>query len=142
MKLFWFMTILMVTIMLISNYSNTIFWYTLWQYIFVNQAYNVLWTFIIIGMFIFILRINKFIKINNRTTICIAKNMKNFIRYDLINFIEEHKYFTEITADINKIFLQLIFILYLIAIPFYLLTIYSIHHKKKENLTKLFSLFY
>ena len=47
----------------------------------------------------------KFIEIlADKIKICVEQNERDFIRYNLIDLIEEHNYFTKITADINKTF--------------------------------------
>ena len=71
-------------------------------------------------------------KLANRVKICVEQNERDFIRYNLIDLIEEHNYFTKITADINKTFRIIIFSLYILVIPIFVMGIYMIHHKNTE----------
>ena len=65
------------------------------------------------------------------------KNNENIIRYNLMDLIEEHNYFTKITADINKMFRLILFAFYYLGLTLILFSIYGSFHKKTAILAKI-----
>ena len=76
----------------------------------------------------------KFKQITNKFKTCVAQNKQNFIRYNLIDLIEEHNYFTKMTADINKFSRIPMFILYYLAVPHYFDGLHILYITRIQNL--------
>ena len=114
-----------------SNYSYilSIFWI-----IFQLIAYLQFYVVFILSMMLFLLTILnlyfKFTEIFDKIRICVEQKKKSFLNYNLIYLIEEHNYFTKITADINNFFRHFILLVYFLGIPVISLCVYSVHHKQ------------
>ena len=120
-----------------TNYSLllTIFW-AIVTYICWDQGVSVFWAGLILASGTTYTLIIKFRKINDKIKICVKQNKNDFIRYNLIDLIEEHNYFTKITADINKTFRIGMFIIHFSAIPSFSLLFYCMHHRDVKNISK------
>ena len=121
-----------------SNYSllMTIIYLIIFCLTLIECLLNI-WFYLGFSLIVFIGKGLKFNEIANKIKICVEQNKRDFIRYNLIDFIEEHNYFTKITADINKTFRVFILFLYYLIIPIVSMAIYTIHHKKTEITAKI-----
>ena len=121
-----------------SNYSLilTVFWYILLG-ISGEQFVGLISLSFLNMVSVSYALIIKFNEITDYIKICIAQNKRDFIRYNLIDLIEEHNYFTKITADINKSFRIGIISVYFLTVPMISLLVYSTHHKNTEYITKV-----
>ena len=141
-RIVWYILTLVYTIISyldpVSNYSipNTIFWFII-SCIVIDQTRCLICGAIIVGTFTSFALIIKFNEISDEIGICIAQNKRDFIRYNLIDLIEEHNYFTKITADINKLFRIAVFFFYYFGIPLFLSFFYGSHHRDTEIFTKI-----
>ena len=97
----------------------------------------------LVSLFIILLILGfKFKQIANNIKICVKQNEKDFIRYDLMDLIEEHNYFSKMTADMNKFIRIIILAFYYIALPVLSVTFYMGHHKNTEMLTKILGFYF
>ena len=91
----------------------------------------------IICLIVYSVLIMKFQEISIKFEILLKNNNRNIIRYNLMDLIEEHNYFTKITADLNKFIRIILLFVYFFGIPIYLLILYATHHQNLNYLAKL-----
>ena len=117
----------------VSSYllSMTIIWY-IFGSIVVQQALAQLYFLCYIYFRTSVYLQKKFTEINTKIKLFCEENNRGLIRFNLIDLIEEHNYFTKITADINKSFRLWIFVIYYIIFPSLSIAVYGVHHKETD----------